>query len=154
MHITHRAPGCEKALRLIPPIVTLGVGCKKGIGPKAIEHAFEQTLKKANCHPLAVVRVCSIDLKAQEPGILEFCRSRALPFKTFSAQELAAVPGSYAASAFVNRVTGVDNVCERSAVLGSKDGGRLLAGKNAENGVTMALAVSPYTIYFNKADEI
>jgi cobalt-precorrin 5A hydrolase len=150
--ITHRALGCEKALRLIVPVLTLGIGCKKGTGAKTIESVFGRMLKKSNCHPLAVIRVCSIDLKSQEPGILDFCRSCALPFQTFSHKELAGVPGSFTASAFVNRVTGVAQCCERSAVLGS-GGGRLLAGKTAENGVTMALAVSPYTIIFDKADE-
>ncbi len=70
-----------------------------------------------------------------------------------SAQALAAVAGTYAASAFVKRVTGVDNVCERSAVLGSGEGGRLLTGKNAGNGVTMALAISPYTLRFDEEDK-
>lgn len=152
--ITHRTRGREDALRLIPPVVTLGVGCKKDVAPETIDRAFELTLKKASCHPLAVVRVCSIDQKAREPGILEFCRRHGLPYKTFSAQELMAVPGIYTASAFVKQATGADNVCERSAVLGSGKGGRLLTGKNAGNGVTMALAISPYAICFDEEDKI
>jgi len=152
--ITCRTRGREEALRLVAPIVTLGVGCKRDVTAETIERAFELTLKKASCHPLAVARVCSISLKAREPGILEFCRAHALPYKTFSAQELMAVQGVYTASAFVKQVTGVDNVCERSAVLGSGAGGRLLTGKDAGNGVTMALAISPYTICFDEEDRI
>lgn len=152
--ITYRTRGHEKALRLIPPVVTLGVGCKKGISEETLEQAFAQILKKADCDPLAVVRVCSIDLKTEEPGILEFCRRHGLPYRTFTPQELEAVPGTYAASPFVQQVTGVDNVCERSAVLGSGTGGRLLAKKNAINGVTMALAISSYTICFDEEDKI
>jgi cobalt-precorrin 5A hydrolase len=152
--ITYRTRGREEALKLIPPVVTLGIGCKKDVTAETIERAFELTLKKTSCHPLAVARVCSIDQKAREPGILEFCRRHALPYKTFSARELMAVPGIYTASAFVKQVTGVDNVCERSAVLGSGEGGRLLTGKDAGNGVTMALALSPYTICFDEEDKI
>ena len=146
--ITCCTRGREDALKLVPPIVTLGVGCRKDTAAEAIERAFELTLQKAGCHPLAVARVCSIDLKAREPGILEFCRRHALPYKTFSAQKLMAVPGIYDASSFVKQVTGADNVCERSAVLGSGEGGRLLTGKIAGNGVTMALAIAPYTVSF------
>lgn len=152
--ITHRTRGREEALRLIVPAVTLGIGAKKNISLQTVERAFELILKKASCHPLAVARVCSIDIKAREPGILAFCRAHALPYQTFSAQELLAVPGVYNASAFVRQATGVDNVCERSAVLGSGKGGRLLTGKDAGNGVTMALAISPYTISFGEVNEI
>lgn len=152
-HRTRRTRGSEDALRLVPPVVTLGIGCHKGITLEALEHAYKLMLKKSSCHPLAIARVCSIDMKAQEPGILEFCHVHGLPYQTFSAQELRAVPGVYTASAFVKQVTGVDNVCERSAVLGSGAGGHLLTGKNAGNGVTMALAISPYIISFDEVNE-
>ena len=148
--ISYRTRGREEALRLVPPVVTLGVGCRRDTPAEAIEDAYQLMLKMASCHPAAVRQVCSIDLKAQEPGILGFCQSHSLPFRTFSAAELAAVPGSFSGSAFVQSVTGVDNVCERSAVLGS--GGRLLTQKNAEHGVTMALAIEPYTVHFQKEE--
>jgi cobalt-precorrin 5A hydrolase len=141
------------ALRLVPPVVALGVGCKKGISREAVENAFELALKKANCHPLAVGRVCSVDLKAREPGILEFCRARSLPYKTFSAGELMAVPGTFSSSEFVTRITGADNVCERSAALGAGEGGRALC-KVAADGVTMALALSPFTVRFYEEEPL
>ena len=148
--VSHRSRGKEEALRLVPPIITLGVGSKKGASAEALEQAFELMLAKGGCHPLSVIRVCSIDMKANEPGILEFCRRRGLPFQTFSAQQLMGISGSYSSSAFVKQVTGADNVCERSAVLGSGIGGRLLTGKDAGNGITMALAISPYEIHFDE----
>ncbi|NLV17701.1 MAG: cobalamin biosynthesis protein CbiG [Syntrophomonadaceae bacterium] len=144
----------KETLQLIPPVVTLGIGCKKDVPVESIEEAFEHTLKKANCHPLAIERVCSIRQKEKEPGILEFCRRKSFDYQTFSVQELMAVPGTYTSSGFVKEITGVDNVCERSAVLGSGAGGQLLLGKTALNGVTMALAISPYTISFEEADEV
>ena len=43
-------------------------------------------------------------------------------------------------------VTGVDNVCERSALCaaGSEEADRLLVKKTKYEGVTMALALKPY----------
>lgn len=148
--ITHRTRGRKEALRLVPPVVTLGIGCRKGVAAEEIDQAFALTLAKAGCHPLAVARVCSINLKAAEPGILAFCHSRGLSYKTFSPEALMAVPGQFSASAFVRDVTGADNVCERAAVLGSGEGGRLLTHKDAGNGVTMALAIAPCTITFEE----
>ena len=46
------------------------------------------------------------------------------------------MPGQFTPSAFVASVTGVDNVCERSAVKAS--GGTLLLPKTAGGGVTGA----------------
>ena len=59
----------------------------------------------------------------------------------YSAEELRAVPGHYTASAFVESTAGVDNVCERAAVLLS--GGSLIEKKYARAGVTFALAERP-----------
>lgn len=130
--------GGNDALCIVPKILVLGVGCKKGTPQVAIEQAFAALGVQAQ----AVTAVCTIDLKAQEPGLLAFCRSHGLPLRTFSAQELGAVAGDFTASEFVLRTTGVDNVCERSAVLGS--GGTLFRKKTAGNGVTMALARKPF----------
>lgn len=147
--VTWRTRGKAEALKLVPPVVTLGVGCKKDTTVENIESAFELMLRKASCHPAAVKRVCSIDLKANEPGLLEFCHRHSLPFRTFSTSALANVPGNFSGSAFVKDVTGVDNVCERSAVLGSGEHGQLLTKKDAEYGITMALAIEPYVVRFS-----
>ena len=59
----------------------------------------------------------SIDVKSDEAGLLECVRARGRDIRFFSAEELRAVPGEFSASAFVAGTVGVDNVCERSAVL-------------------------------------
>ena len=91
--------------------------------------------------------VATIDLKADEPGLLSFCENHGLPLYTYSAAELAAVPGSFTGSDFVKKTTGVDNVCERAAVL---CGGRLLSRKEAGNGVTVALAIEEPKLSFGE----
>lgn len=148
--ITCRTTGNCGALILVPPVLTLGVGCRRGVPAGELEEAFARLLQDAECFREAVARVCSVDLKAGEPGLLDFCRTNGLPFQTFPAGELAALPGGFTASDFVREITGVDNVCERSAVMGS--GGTLLARKSAGGGITMALAAAPYTVRFTEAE--
>ncbi|MDO4315844.1 MAG: cobalt-precorrin 5A hydrolase [Oscillospiraceae bacterium] len=131
------------ALFVVPRVAVLGVGCKKGISREAVEDAFSALLRQAGLWEQAVAGVCSIDLKREEPGILEFCRAHGFPFQTYSARELRETGDGFTASAFVEAAAGVDNVCERSAVLGS--GGRLLQKKLAMNGVTMAAALKPFS---------
>ena len=139
-----------EALLLIAPVVTLGIGCKKGVGADEIESFFQQICTKANCHPSAVKGVCSVDKKAGEKGICEFCSRHALPFKTFSPEQLRTLPGQFTGSEFVASITGVDNICERSAVLGAGDNGRLISFKTVAHGITMALALEPYTVCFEE----
>ena len=115
----------------------LGVGCRRGTEESAIARAVDAALEKAGLDPLAVQAAATIDLKAEEPGLLAFCRSRKLPLRIYSAGELSAVPGTFTPSAFVQSVTGVDNVCERAA---AARGGTILLGKTARDGVTVAIA--------------
>ncbi len=130
-------------LQLVPRIAVLGVGCRQNISAEAIEEAYRVYLAENNVWEQAVYKVCSIDRKADEPGLRAFCAAHGLPLETFSAGHLRSVPGSFSASSFVEQTVGVDNVCERAAVLGS--GGTLYRKKAAGNGVTMALALSPFT---------
>ena len=132
-----------EGLLLIPRIAVLGVGCRKGTDAGYLETCFEQFLEDNGIEEKAVCAAASIDLKKDEKGLTEFCRKRALPFETYTAEQLRAVEGNFTPSAFVREITGVDNVCERSAVLAA-DGGDLLVQKTKYEGVTMALAVRPY----------
>ena len=129
-----RRPG----LCLVPQALILGVGCRRGVTREQLDRAFERFCAERNIWPQAVAAAASIDRKADEAGLLEFCTARDIELLTFTAEELKAVPGQFTASAFVMEQVGVDNVCERSAVLAS--GGKLLSGKWTDSGVTFALA--------------
>lgn len=138
-------------LYLIPRILTVGVGCKKGTPKETVEEVIRRACVEVSVSPAAVAQVASIDLKREEEGILEYCRERNLPFVTYTAEELRQAEGTFTASGFVEKVTGVDNVCERAAVLGSStDGkaGRLIGRKYARDGVTAALAVKDWRVEF------
>ena len=122
-------------LRLAPKGLILGIGCRRGTLQAAIEEAVSAAL--AGYEPAAVERVATIDLKQDEPGLLAFCAARNLPLSVYLAAELAVVEGDFTPSDFVKGITGVDNVCERAAVLA---GGAILVPKQAKNGVTVAVA--------------
>lgn len=141
----------KDVLRLVPRIAILGVGCRRGTPQEAIEAALAAMLGKSGLHEQAICAVATIDLKKDEPGLLAFCRSRNWPLHTYSAEQLRKAKGSFTASAFVESVTGVDNVCERSAVLAA--GGPLRWKKDAGNGVTMAVALKPYQPDWRWQDE-
>ena len=134
----------------VPRIAALGVGCRRGTPQAALEAAFSALLARGDLRPQAVRKACSLDRKQDEPGLLAFCRAHGFPLETFGAPALRAVPGDFAASPFVERVTGVDNVCERAALL---DAEKLIVQKTARDGVTVALALAPYSPDWRWKDE-
>ena len=122
-----------------PRCLVLGLGCRKGKTAEEIGALVDRVLEAEGILPEAVAGAATIDWKRQEEGLLAFCRSRGWPLRFFSAEELAAAPGDFSSSDFVSQTVGVDNVCERAAALAS-GGGALLVKKQAENGVTLAVA--------------
>ena len=146
----------EKTLRLIPRNMHLGIGCRKGTAAETIGKAVRTVLERYNIDHRALQCAASIDLKAGEPGLLEFCRGEDLPLSCspcdspvvsscYSAEELLAVPGEFAHSDFVESITGVDNVCERAAMMHAD---RLIIPKTVCNGVTVAAAVEMKEVSF------
>ncbi len=135
-----------KTLRLIPQRFTLGVGCRKGRDAAAIDAFLRRNLAAHGVPVDALVCMASIDLKRDEPGLIAFSEANGVPFYTYSADELNAVPGTFSGSAFVKETTGVDCVSERAAVKASR--GELIVRKVAEDGVTFALAETREGISF------
>ena len=135
----------DETLLLVPPILHLGIGCRRGTSREAIEAAVNQVCREHGIHPKAIKQAASIDLKAGEAGLLEYCEKRSLPVSFYTAQELGAIPGEFTSSERVLRVTGVDNVCERAAMMGAE---KLLVRKTAMDGVTVAIALEHWEVRF------
>lgn len=134
-------------LRLVPRILFLGIGCRKGVLAGDLEAFVEKILESAKVSRQALAGVCTVELKRNEPGLLLFCEKWGLPLYTFSPQALMEIPGEFHSSPFVAQVTGADNICERAAAAGSK--GKLFSSRQAENGITIALAIQEWTADFS-----
>lgn len=133
----------QTALHVVPNIVALGIGCKRGIAFDIIYSAYQRFISDTGLHRQSIFCVASIDLKRDEEGIIRLTESLGVPFYTYSADDLRAVRGEFTASEFVRRVTGVDNVCERAAALSA--GGGVIERKRSYDGVTFAAAERVYT---------
>ena len=132
-------------LRLIPKRLHLGIGCRRGIEKEAIQNAVEQVLQENHLDARAIRSAASIDLKQDEEGLLSFCQEQNIPIRFYTAAELEAVPGDFTPSPFVQKVTGVDNVCERAALLAAE---KLIVRKTACHGVTVAVAMEKWEVHF------
>ena len=141
----HDVKPFDDTLLLVPRVLHIGVGCRRGTPAEAIEAAILKILAEYKLRPEAVARVASIDVKANEAGLLECCRSHGWPIRFYSAAQLNAVQGSFSKSEFVKNTVGVDNVCERAA---AASGGEIIVKKTALNGVTAAVAEMKWGIEF------
>lgn len=135
-------------LNLVPKNLIIGIGCKRGISCETIEKRVSESLVSAEISAERICGVATIDIKADEKGLNEYCRKNNFVLKCFTADELMSICGDFTASEFVRKTTGTDNVCERSAVVCS--GGRLVMRKNAGDGVTVAVAEKPVIIDFER----
>ena len=138
----------DTTLLLIPRILHVGIGCKRGVSPERIRGAVERVLASEHLLRAAIAEVASIDVKREEAGLLGFCREWELPTVFFTAEELRNVQGGFSASAFVQSTVGVDNVCERAAVLSAGEGAVLIVGKTCMDGVTVAVAQEKWSVCF------
>lgn len=147
--LTEKTP-FETTLSLVPKALILGIGCKKFLAAEEIEKKVQDVLKQNDLPFEGIKKVCSIDRKSNEPGILAFCRKYCLPFDTFSAKELLKQEGEFTRSPFVESVVGVDNVCERAALCGCEKNGKLLVSKQKGEGVTVAIAQEERNLTFEE----
>lgn len=138
-----------RTLHLVPRVVTAGVGCKRGTDAAALEAFVRAALANAHISPAAVARVASIDVKRDEEAILALARALGCEPEFYAAEQLAAVEGTFASSDFVKAAVGVDNVCERAAVVG---GARLISGKEAHEGMTVALGQDEASARFDEGE--
>lgn len=136
-----------KTLHLIPRVITLGIGCKKGKSLREIESLVMEVLERHQISMQAVRNVATIDLKKEEQGLLEFCEKYKLELTIYTSSQLEEVSGSFTESEYVKKITGVGNVCERAAILGSGYG-QMIQEKTAKDGVTVSVTRREQVIYF------
>ena len=128
----------DRTLNLVPMDVVLGVGCRRGTDPGKLKAFVMRQLGSLGIAAERVAAVASIDIKKDEEAILQLARDLRVPSRFYSSGELNSLEGEFTTSRFVQHVTDVDCVCERSAAMAS-GGNRFLLRKTAEDGMTVAV---------------
>lgn len=139
-------------MHLIPRVLVLGMGCRRGKSSEEIEAFVTAELKERRIPIEAVAVLATIERKKDEEGLLSFAQKYGMEFAYFTGEQLEAAEGSFTGSGFVKEQVGVDNVCERAAVTAAGTGGRLLVRKTAGNGMTLAVAEKRWMVSFDKRE--
>lgn len=130
-----------------PLRATLGVGCSRKCAPDELAALVAAMLSEAELAPQAIAAIGSIDLKADEPAVLDLARNLNLPLRFFSAAELEAeTPRLQNPSETVFAETGCHGVAEGAALALGGPSAILWYAKAKSANATCALAISPVPI--------
>lgn len=127
----------EDAL-LVTKNIVLGIGCRRNTPFEKINAFVKEELSRNNIRIKAIKKIVSIDLKADEKGLLELGKQYGVDFVTYTREELCKYEDKFECSEFVKRTTGVGSVSETSGYLGSNFG-KKISGKTANDGMTLSI---------------
>lgn len=102
-----------------PRVLWVGLGCGRGAARDAIATAVDRVCQSHHLATAAIAGVATIDSKANEAGLLAFCRSRALPLRYFSSAALESIAVPHP-SQTVAAVAGTPSVAEAAALLAAQ----------------------------------
>lgn len=137
------APEQGNDARLVyhPQHYTLGLGCARNAEPDAMWAHIEDTLAQNNIAKGAIACVASIDLKADEPAIIQAAKRLDVPLRVFTADELNAETGRIAnPSDVVKAEVGTPSVSEAAAVAAAGADAAITVQKSKTATTTCALA--------------
>ncbi len=128
-------PVITTATEALKPLV-IGIGCRKNVSVEQIAAAVYQALGERQINEIR--ELATIDLKANEPGLLAFCELNNLPLRVLASATVATRPWVTLASDWVLQNVGLPGVCEPCALIASPRG-KLIVPKLALNGVAVAI---------------
>ncbi|MHC1743810.1 MAG: cobalt-precorrin 5A hydrolase [Syntrophobacteraceae bacterium] len=129
-------------LILRPRNLVVGLGCNRGTSSVEILGLIHRVFQEEKLSPLSIRNLASVDLKADEPGLLEAAGELKQSIEFFSRRELEGVDVPNP-SLQVEAHIGVRSVCEAAAIR-SASNGHLVVSKRKTANVTLAVSVVPY----------
>ena len=136
------AAGLKDAAKIVlcPKRYAIGMGCRRGKSFEELRAFAEEVLANNGIDINDAGCIATIDIKKDEEGLKRLSQTWRMPLITFEAGLLAKAEGDFSHSDTVLEKVGVDNVCERAAVLAAGTGSQLKVKKTARDGMTIAVA--------------
>lgn len=133
-----------------PPTLVAGMGCRRGVNVEHLRELLESALQEHGLARHSIAKIATIDIKADEPGIIALAESLGVPLEIYTAAELNAVvnrPVALESGSAMNRPTpsaaqdllGVFGVSEPAAMLAAGAGGVIVPRAKSDR-ATIAIA--------------
>ncbi len=139
------------ALFLRPKNLFVGIGCNRGTPKGEIREALDSILQRERLSPDSIRCICTIDLKKDEEGLLDFAGDAGLGIEFFPNHDLndTALKYNIKESKAVKAATGAVAVAEPAAISGAEKGFNdcaLIIPKEKRRNVTLAIAEGNFTL--------
>ena len=136
------AKGLKDAAKIVlcPKRYAIGMGCRRDKSYEDLRAFAEDVLSNNGIDINDAGCIATIDAKKDEEGLKRLSQAWRMPLITFEAGLLAKAEGDFSHSDTVLEKVGVDNVCERAAVLAAGKGSQIKVKKTARDGMTVAVA--------------
>lgn len=137
-----------------PPTLAAGVGCRRGVDAEHLQELLAHTLRAYGLARQSIAKIATVDLKADEPGIIALADSLAVPLEIYAAAELNAAGHREAAAteaacglyhptpSAARDLLGVFGVAEPAAMLASGASGVIVPRAKSDR-ATIAVARIP-----------
>lgn len=125
------------SIRLVPQNLYVGIGCRRDTPYDTVIDVVKEAFIEKRLDMRGIAAIGTVELKKDEPGLLQLAREFEVPLVIFTADEINALEGEYERSEFVKRTAGVYAVSEPCAMLMGRE---MLVKKYRKNGVTVSIS--------------
>lgn len=130
-------------LKITPKKIIIGIGARKNIPEEKVQYAIKKVCDNLKIDINRINGLATIDVKKNETGILITAEKLNLPLEIIDTNTVKNFKSDVCSkSEFVNKVIGVNGVCEPCSLISAGENSKLIYRKTAFNGVTIAVAVS------------
>ncbi len=141
IYCSHEIKPVSRGTMILRPCrLSVGIGCNRGTGVKAIYDFLTHVFKEGGLSKHSIDRLSTIDIKKDENGLLALAKKMKLPMDFHSRERLNSIASIETPSEMVEKHIGVRSVSEASAIL-SADNGKLIITKKKNKDVTIAVAI-------------
>ncbi len=119
----------------------VGIGCQRGVSPLTIERAIDWVCERYDLDLATIAGMATVDRKAGEAGLVEYCRASQLRLKTYCPQHLNTVPVAYSSSLVLSSI-GTASVAEAAALAAAESGILLVPRQKFQLDLWVTLAVA------------
>lgn len=119
--------------------IIIGIGCKRNVSSKEVKDAIHASLDSLNLAIEQVRLISTIDIKADEKGLLDASKELNIPLRIVAREEIKCSSIDFEESEFVKEKIGIGAVCEPAALLGGRKTALILT-KQKYPGITIAIA--------------
>jgi len=109
-----------------PRVLWVGIGCERGSSKKLMATAIEEVFRVNHLALGAIAGIATIDIKADEVGLVEICQEKKWPLRTFPPEVLRSVTVPNP-SAVVEAEVGAPSVAEAAALCAAENDNLLIS---------------------------